>query len=201
MATKNIEPAPCAMLAPDLMTALLGPTPVLYGECAATFDALYESVRSALSPRDVIDEMWVREVVDIFWEAVRLRRARVKFLGASTRGGLVKLMPLLDLSPGISVKSLVESWGKRESAGVNYVEVLLEKAGLDQESILAETLVLKLDIIERIDRLIMQAESRRNAMLREMDRRRDGAAQRLRVVAAEIEDAEFQEIPSLDAAE
>jgi hypothetical protein len=200
MATRKLELAPCAPLTPELM-ALLGPPPLLNSYDANIFDAFYDRVRSELSPRDFVDEMWVREVVDAFWESVELRRAKVKFLRASAREGLAKLMPILDPAPRYVVRSLVENWGKREPSVVNYIEELLEKAGLDQESIYAETLVLKLDTIERIGRLIIQAESRRNTMLREIDRRRNGAAQRLRVVAAEFEDAEFEEVPSLDAAE
>jgi hypothetical protein len=49
--------------------------------------------------------------------------------------------------------------------------------------------------------MIMQTEGRRNMMLREIDRHRDVLAQRLREAATEIEDAEFEEIPSAEAAE
>jgi hypothetical protein len=41
--------------------------------------------------------------------------------------------------------------------------------------------------------MVVQAESRRNAVLREIDRRRDLLAARLRAAAA-IEDAEFEEV-------
>ena len=60
---------------------------------------------------------------------------------------------------------------------------------------------MKLDTIERIERMIMQAEGRRNMMLREIDRHRDVLARRLAEAATEIEDAEFKEIPSEDDAE
>jgi hypothetical protein len=95
----------------------------------------------------------------------------------------------------------VERWAKREPSDVSYVETLLQQAGLDQEAIAAETLVLKLVIIERIERMITEKENRRNTMLREIDRHGDGVAQRLRDVATQIEDAEFRGIPRADAAE
>jgi hypothetical protein len=200
MATKRFELAPCAPLTPDLK-AVLGPPPLLDSEDIVVFDAVYDRVRSELSPRDFVEEIWVRGIVDAFLETVWLRRAKVKFLRASAREGLAKLMPLLTVDCGISVKSLVENWGKRARSAVNYVEALLKDPGLDQETIEAETLVLNLDTVERIDRRIMQAESRYNTTLREIDRRRDGAAQRLRDFATQIEDAEFREIPSVEAAE
>jgi hypothetical protein len=49
--------------------------------------------------------------------------------------------------------------------------------------------------------MIMQAEVRRNMMLREIDRHRDVLARRLVEAATEIEDAEFKKIPSEEATE
>ncbi len=57
---------------------------------------------------------------------------------------------------------------------------------------MAETLSVKLDNIERIDRLIASAEARRNAALREVDRHRSAIAQTLRRAIEEPEDAEFE---------
>jgi hypothetical protein len=67
MATKKLELAPCASLAPELK-ALLGPPPLPDGEDASAFDAVNESIRSAVAPRDHLEEIWARNVVDILWE-------------------------------------------------------------------------------------------------------------------------------------
>ena len=81
---------------------------------------------------------------------------------------------------------------------INIARILAEP-GLPGRA--AETLVLKLVIIERIERMITEKENSRNTMLRQIDRHRDGVAQRLRDVATQIEDAEFRGIPRTDAAE
>ena len=57
-----------------------------------------------------------------------------------------------------------------------------------------QTLALKLEQIERIDRMIMSAEARRNAILREVDRHRASVAQALRQAADNIEDTQFEEV-------
>jgi hypothetical protein len=44
------------------------------------------------------------------------------------------------------------------------------------DSVMAQTLALKFDQVERIDRIIMGAEARRNAVLREVDRHRVSVA-------------------------
>jgi hypothetical protein len=71
----------------------------------------------------------------------------------------------------------------------------LEKWNLSIENVMAETLVLKLDEVERIDHIISRAEARRVSILREMDRHRTALATSLRQATQAIEDAEFSEVP------
>ena len=58
---------------------------------------------------------------------------------------------------------------------------------------MVRVLPVELDKIERIDRLITVAETRRNAMLREIDRRRAVLSEALRRQVQEVE-AEFEVI-------
>ena len=172
---------------------------MLDGEDAGAYDALYGHIRTAVAPRDVLEEIWARDVVDNLWEVLRLRRLKVRFMRASAHEGLAQLLrPLVSDSLDYG---LADRWAGRERAAINKVDGLLKQAGLDQEAIAAQTLALELDTIERIERMIMQAEGRRNRMLREIDRHRDVLAQRLREAATEIEDAEFEEILTAEAAE
>lgn len=62
------------------------------------------------------------------------------------------------------------------------------------DAVMAQTLAIKLDAIERIDRMIMSAEARRNAVLREMDRHRSALADALRRATENVRDAEFTEV-------
>ena len=61
------------------------------------------------------------------------------------------------------------------------------------DAVWAETLARELDKVERIDRMIMSLEARRNAILREIDRHRASVAQALRE-AVNVEDAQFEEV-------
>jgi len=101
-------------------------------------------------------------------------------------------------------QELSAAWARRDASSVKKVDALLQQAGLDREAIAAQTLAVKLDAFEWIDRMIMQAEARRNMILREIDRHRDVLARRLREASAMIEDAEFAVIaasaPEADAA-
>jgi hypothetical protein len=72
--------------------------------------------------------------------------------------------------------------------------VPLEGGHIPAHQIWRPELALKIDEIERIDRLIMSAEARRNAVLREVDRHRASVAHVLRQAADYIEDAQFEEL-------
>ena len=67
---------------PDLQT-LLGPPLLLEGEDAAAYAALNQGIRDAVVPKDIIEDIWVRDVVDLVWEAMRLRRFKAKFMNTS----------------------------------------------------------------------------------------------------------------------
>jgi hypothetical protein len=58
---------------------------------------------------------------------------------------------------------------------------------------MAQTLSQKLDDVERIERMLAQAEGRRHVVLREVDRHRAAVASRLRLASEEIQDAEFSD--------
>jgi len=51
-----------------------------------------------------------------------------------------------------------------------------------------------IDSIERIDRMVMTMEARRNAAYREVERHRSGLGERLRRAVEPVEDAEFREV-------
>ena len=94
--------------------------------------------------------------------------------------------------PRDELSSLVGDWVQGKEIAIQRVEKLMAQAGFNHTTLDAETLSANLDEIERFNRMIMQAEVRRNAVLAEVDRRRE-IARRLREVVADIEDAEFEE--------
>jgi hypothetical protein len=67
---------------------------------------------------------------------------------------------------------------------------MLSNWGLSEADIHAQTLALKIDEFERIDRLAANSEARRNAALRELERHREAVGRRLRN-ALVTEDAQF----------
>jgi len=77
----------------------------------------------------------------------------------------------------------------------------LTDAGVSMDGLMACALAKKLNDIERIDRLTSIAESRRNASLHEIERRRAVLGETLRRSVQEIEDGEFEVIEQTPAKE
>src|SRR5207302_9865874 len=53
---------------------------LLLGEDAHGYEELLAQVRRALAPRDVMEEMWIRDLVDLAWDVFRLRRMKANLL-------------------------------------------------------------------------------------------------------------------------
>ena len=93
----------------------------------------------------------------------------------------------------------MQEYVRREPDAVTLINELLTDAGVSMDTLMADALAEKLDNIERIDRLTTIAESRRNASLREIDRRRAVLGETLRRSVQEVEDGEFEVIETTPA--
>jgi hypothetical protein len=167
-----------------------GTPPLLGGEDATAYDALLARVAGAVTPVDVLEEMWVRDVVDLAWKAQRLRRLRAALLTAAAHEGLAAVLtPILGIS---DAHNLAGQWAAGRRRAARRVRVLLAAAGLGQDAVTAQTLAVRIGDFERIDRMIMQAESRRAAALQEIEFHRVMLARALRAALA-AEDAEYDD--------
>jgi hypothetical protein len=95
-------------------------------------------------------------------------------------------------------EELAQDYVRRKPGAIKLIDELLGRAGLSIDALMAEVLSEELDDIERIDRLTTIAETRRNAMLHEIDRRRAMLGEALRRQVQEVE-GEFEVIEKTPA--
>jgi len=98
---------------------------------------------------------------------------------------------VLDDARADKAKELVQEYVRGEREAVTLVNELLTDAGTSMDSFMTKVLRDRIDEIERIDRLTAIAETRRNAALREIDRRCAVLGETLRRSVQEIEDDDF----------
>ena len=181
---------PAALPEPAAPLALLGPPPLFEAEDTAAYDELLVRISGTVKPADIFEEIWVRDIVDLVWEAFRLRRLKAHLMTAVAHKGLSEILePLIGWT---DARNLAEAWAARERSAIKQADELLASAGLTMDAVMAQSLSLKLNDIERIDRMIAAAEMRRNAILREIDRHRTTWGQELRRAAQQAEEAGFK---------
>ena len=176
--------------------SIFGPAPILEGEDQAAYDELLAQVSSVVKPSDIIEEIWVRDVVDLTWEIFRGRRLKNCLLAAAVPYALREILsPLVDAQAHSEwMKALVKQWTAQKPSAIKRVNKYLASKKLTFDTVIARAHINEINSIERIDRSITIAEERRNAVLREIDRRRATFAQTLRGTIHEIEDADFETI-------
>jgi hypothetical protein len=242
-----------AMVQP--VTLLSSPV-LLAGEDDAAYHELLSRVRTAINPVDIIDEIFIADVVSLEWEVLRWRRLKSSLMRACglealqqflsghldyhdhyqkhfeqdlaeiLQDNLAEGLTEVDVPPlvhrcaeneqeavdkvnqildGIDLdmdrvlqragdrraKELVEDYVHCKPGTIKLIHELLADAGLSIDVLMVRALREKLDEIERIDRLTTIAETRRNTMLREIDRRRAVLSEALRRQVQEVE-GEFQ---------
>ena len=242
--------------APGQRLSLFGPPLLIAGENAAIYDQLLARMRAAAKPVDIIDEIWIDDVVYSEWGVLRWRRLKWSLLQELALEGLVNFLRKFELPPeafadylagilqdnlpedqadsaqtlahkcalnepgavakvnnvladiGLNMdkvqnradfheaRALAQKYVQREPDAVTRIDKLLADYGGSIETLMRDGLAEKLDYIERIDRLITIAESRRNNSLREIDRRRAVLGEALRRSVQEIEDGQFEVIES-----
>jgi hypothetical protein len=114
-------------------------------------------------------------------------------------GGELDIDNILDDARDRRVKELVKEYARRESETLALIDEILTSAGKNIDVVMAEALAENLDSVERIDRLTAIAESRRNASLREIDRRRPVLGETLRQSVQQIEHDELEVIETRPA--
>jgi hypothetical protein len=171
---------------------LFGPPPLFDGEDTEIYDQLVREISTAVTPADIFENIWVRDVVDLTLEVFRLRRLTANLIKANAYKGLSEtLAPLVGWS---QAETLAEGWAARKSDVVEEVNKTLTSAGLTTDNILAQTFSLKVNDIERIEHMTALAEARRNDTLREIDRHRQTLGQKLRRAAQQLENGQLRVI-------
>ncbi len=170
--------------------------PLVGGEDAASYDQLAARITAAVAPADVIEEIWVRDVVDLVWEVVRLRRLKAGLFTIGASDGMKAIL----IGIG-ATRDLAREWAARRSAGVAAVNTHLSAAGLDMDDVTTSTFAERIDQFERVERMLAAAELRRAAALNAIDNRRLAERARAAALAAEeaaaprIEEGEFALVP------
>lgn len=185
--------------------SMLGPPPLLPGEDVSAYETLIARVSADLQPADVIEEIWIRDVVYHTWEIIRWRRIKMIRTGLKMSEFLTKWFAgTLYASPQGSAqtentireasKKLASRWFNGDPEVLNSIKQAETANMISITDSVGLLFFNDIDAIERIDQMLSVLEIRRNAVLREIERRRATLGRSLRDGIQKAEDAEYQVI-------
>jgi hypothetical protein len=158
---------------------LFGPPPILEGDDSSTYNEMLDRVFGAVKPTDFIEEIWVRDLVDVTWAMFRWRRILAALMSEQVEKDVneqacsraeaeTELMEgtekeemdrLLKSESGLSWETRV---AQNPRANEKFQELWSSaESTLNMDLIQAKVLQRNLDMIERIDDLIMIAQTHR----------------------------------------
>ena len=166
----TLPPSPKA---PDEVVALedqdfFGPAPLIPGEDPLAYETLFRRFTKMLRPKDVLEEIWARDLADLTWEIYRLRRLRENVFQNYARNRVSGI-----LEKSTKGEDLLQRWMRGEAEALEEVDKRLFAQGLSMHGLTAEALVANLGAFECIDRMLAGAEARRNRVRWEVERHKD----------------------------
>jgi hypothetical protein len=194
----QISAPPPSLAAPqDAMPVadrLLRPPRLLPGEKSADCKALQAQILGDIQPKGIFEKMLVGDVIDFQWQILRLRRLKAALLHGKAYDGVREILSPFGDEDDDDFSALPYRWACGDQEARQEVKERLRPAGLGADEIMAATLVQNLEVVERLERLIISLEGRRNNALGEIDHRRQALGAAIRAGVEKVEDAEYREV-------
>lgn len=105
--------------------AFLGPPPLLEGEHEAAYNELLARISGALHPGDILEDLWIRDIVDLTWDVFRLRRLKATLIASCTGEGVKNALDRLK-TPNFA--ELVQQWTAGDTAAREKVATVIWRA-------------------------------------------------------------------------
>jgi len=166
----------------------LGPAAVLDGEDAAAYEALRKKFVEHVKPQDIFEELYVRDILDLQWEVMRWRRLNVAQMNVERRRATCDL--LLPLLTSMEAGQLYDDCCRQDPERIEEFNKHCEVLGISQDRIDAKLLATQLDRVERVDRMVAMAETRRARMIEDLARHRESFAGLLKGAIEAVETGE-----------
>ncbi len=175
------------------LSAALGPPGLLPEEDAGAYDLIEAEFFNIISPRNIVEQTWVRELTDGVWEERRLLQAKAVSMKLGRRLGVEatveavqgpRLTPLGYGTPPATKASINFMSGNRD-AEETYADCA-EKIGLTEGDDVAAIYVARLGQLMRIQDAIDRGRRNRSRLLHDIERRREDMAKLARTASERL---------------
>jgi len=183
----------------------LGDPPLVCGEKREDYDSLFTQLVLNIVPGDIIEWIWAKDVLDLVWEAKRLRTLKAAIIRTETYSSSEKIFG--EVFGGFrtnyfeakeTARELAIGWTEKDTKKTRERKSQLAEAGYDINTVTSDALIRNLPAIACIEKMIASCDKRRDDILREIERSRENLAKRIKEQAQQlIEDIEVEPTPSL----
>jgi len=171
---------------PRNIRALFDRPPLVHGESHEQYNAMVSELAVAISPRDFLEWLFLKDIADIEWEILRLRRYLSGLLAYQQELELTQLLckdtvlkdpqlkkPItLKRGPGFGERfSLARRCLEGSAAAKKDVNAVLATKGreFDRESLSNKAFLNAISSLDTINRMIALAEARRDRVIRKIE--------------------------------
>ena len=179
---------------------LLGPAWTIEGEDPERYEQLLVRVAEAVGPIDFIDWLLVKDVVALTRDIQRSRRQSETVIQLGRLEALRQILNQVIEGAGLSSRrsteltELATRWLNGESRATKQVAKWLNTSGYSFADVDAHAMTVMGVELEKIDLQVERHESRRDPLLRQIERRREGWAKRVQRATEDVVEAEFREV-------
>jgi hypothetical protein len=190
------------------LKALFGPPPILSSENGKAYDEIMVRLIECFAPKDFMEQMLMKQLTDHTWDIKRYTYHKTLSIERKFRqrlGFLAKRAKAAAQSRDGQARRPADGDGKpvTELVRMHDLEDFVEGAVQDVDAILewvpaeldhARALEGAIEYHARLDEMLNTATARRNDVLDQLERYRQGLGRSLRRVSDEIIDAEFNHV-------
>jgi len=169
---------------PQEARTLFARVPVLGFESKVAYWSLVESIANAMGPRDIMEWIIVKDLVDLSYDKMFYRRVKANIIGVGRMPALISILNSILPNPSAQeARKLAKGWFANSDAKSAIVDLFIEHK-LNNDHIDAEAVRLNSQALEQIERMLAGMESRFSLAYREIDYYRESLR-----IRAEIENS------------
>ena len=176
-----------------LLLQLFGPPPVLFSENIKSYELVLERLLETFAPRDFMEQLLIKELADHTWEAMRYGRHKTLVMERRFRDrlGFQEARRKLAAQGKNGETSNTQQNGKPATSPEDILDGLAEEIDAillppATELAHARALEVGMNYYERLDKSQSLALARRDNVLQQFERHRDGIGHLLRQVSDKI---------------
>jgi flagellar motility protein MotE (MotC chaperone) len=148
-------------------------TPLLSTESRAEFESFSSDFFQDLQPRDAIETMYAKDVIEQTWEIIRLRTVHADIIKIEQRAALYRLLRFDLKIEGLKAEKLSQSFFADKTAKERVLGELL-RYGLTETAITSAAYRKASEDLDNVDRRMASLEGRRHKALKRLSNHRKG---------------------------